>query len=249
METHAPHVHHASGKKFSQYFYEFLMLFLAVFFGFLAEYFLEHQIEKEKESQFIKSLVEDLNDDIKSIDQNIAAQKINLVLMDSLLMVLNNPSLIKESGDLIYYAARVGPRLGLLLTNTKTFEQLKYSGGFRLIRNNVASDKIMAYYNLFPIVRMLEEIYLDEQSEYKKVASKILDPVILRESEMENGSIRRSTNNPKLRTYDTELLKEFGFYILQTNGSRRGILPREEKIKQSALELIKYIEGNYEIDR
>ena len=46
METHAPHVHHASGKKFSQYFYEFLMLFLAVFFGFLAEYFLEHQIEK-----------------------------------------------------------------------------------------------------------------------------------------------------------------------------------------------------------
>ena len=35
-----------AGKKWTHYFWEFLMLFLAVFCGFLAEYQLEHTIEK-----------------------------------------------------------------------------------------------------------------------------------------------------------------------------------------------------------
>lgn len=185
METHAPHVHHAAGKKFSHYFYEFLMLFLAVFFGFLAEYQLEHQIEKDKEGQFIKSLVSDLKDDIKSLDQNIALQKTGLILMDSLLSVLTDPVLVKENGDMIYYVARVCPRLGLLSTNTKTFDQLKNSGGFRLIRNAKTSDKIMTYYNQFPMIHLLEGIYMDEFSEYKKIGSKIFDPIVLRKIKME----------------------------------------------------------------
>ena len=43
MEVHA-HTH-TSRKKWTHYFWEFLMLFLAVFCGFLAEYQLEHIIE------------------------------------------------------------------------------------------------------------------------------------------------------------------------------------------------------------
>ncbi len=44
MEVHA-HTHTAR-KKWTDYFWEFLMLFLAVFCGFLAEYQLEHKIER-----------------------------------------------------------------------------------------------------------------------------------------------------------------------------------------------------------
>lgn len=248
METHTPHVHHSEGKKFSQYFYEFLMLFLAVFFGFMAEYFLEHQIEKEREIQFIKSLVSDLKDDIKSLDQNVALQKTGLILMDSLLSVLTDPILVKENGDMIYYAARVGPRLGLLSTNTKTFDQLKNSGGFRLIRKAETSDKIMSYYNQFPMIHLLEDLYIGEFSEYKIIGAKIFDPIVLRKMEMEDGSISRSVNNPVLRSYDKELLKELGFFILQINGSRRSILKAEYNIKKSADELITYLEKNYEME-
>ena len=50
MEVHA-HTHTAR-KKWTHYFWEFLMLFLAVFCGFLAEYQLEHKIEKDREKQF-----------------------------------------------------------------------------------------------------------------------------------------------------------------------------------------------------
>ena len=53
MEVHH-HSHTASppagraGKKWTHYFWEFLMLFLAVFCGFLAEYQLEHKIESDR---------------------------------------------------------------------------------------------------------------------------------------------------------------------------------------------------------
>ena len=58
MEVHA-HTHTAR-KKWTHYFWEFIMLFLAVFCGFLAEYLLEHKIEKEKGKQFAISFREDL---------------------------------------------------------------------------------------------------------------------------------------------------------------------------------------------
>lgn len=41
---------HTARKKWTHYFWEFLMLFLAVFCGFLAEYQLKHKIEKDRES-------------------------------------------------------------------------------------------------------------------------------------------------------------------------------------------------------
>ena len=47
MEVH--HRSHTTGKKWTHYFWEFLMLFLAVFCGFLAENQREHVIEKKRE--------------------------------------------------------------------------------------------------------------------------------------------------------------------------------------------------------
>ena len=61
MEVHA-HAH-TPRKKWTHYFWEFLMLFLAVFCGFLAEYQLEHKIEKEKGKQYIRSFYHDLKTD------------------------------------------------------------------------------------------------------------------------------------------------------------------------------------------
>jgi hypothetical protein len=58
MEVH--HHAHTSRKKWSHYFWEFLMLFLAVFCGFLAEYKLEHVIEHQREKEYAKSLYDEL---------------------------------------------------------------------------------------------------------------------------------------------------------------------------------------------
>src|SRR5687768_5593694 len=245
MEVHQ-HTH-TPRKKWTHYFWEFLMLFLAVFCGFFAEYQLEHKIEKEREIQFIKSLSDDLRGDIKILEQNIAGQKTGIFLMDSLLTIINDKQLIKTNGNQLYYIARIGPRLNTLSNNNKTFEQLKNSGGFRLIRKTETANKIMAYYNGFNLIRLHEEIYLLEFGEYKKLATKIFDPLVFRMMEREDGQISRHANNPVLRTYDPELLKELGVYIVYLNGTRKGILPEEENLKKSGNDLIIYLEKEYNL--
>src|SRR5262245_55399894 len=168
MEVHH-HAHHGK-KKWTEYFWEFLMLFLAVFCGFLAEYQLEHKIEKDKEEQFMHSLVADLEDDLTRIDQYIAREKNSVLLFDSLCNYLDSPAVAKKNGDAIYYAARVGPRTAPFINNSRTFDQLTNSGGFRLIHKSETSNRIMSYYSQLPWIRLLEGNFLREFDAYKAAA-------------------------------------------------------------------------------
>ena len=246
MEVHA-HTHTAR-KKWAHYLWEFLMLFLAVFCGFLAEYQLEHKIEKDREVQFIKSLVTDLQDDEIVIQKNIAGNRANIALMDSFLTIVSTPSLLKEQGNNAYYMARMGPRILTLVTNNKTFEQLKNSGSFRLIHSNEAANKIMEYYNQLPQITKLEDLYFEEFAHYKTIASKLFEPTVFRAMENEDGSIKREANNPQLRTTNAEILKEFGLYIVYMNGTIRSIAPMEENLLKTGKGLIKYLKEKYHLD-
>jgi len=245
MEVH--HHSHTSRKKWTHYFWEFLMLFLAVFCGFLAEYQLEHKIEKDRESQFINSLVADLQDDVKNLDEMIVWEQLGIATLDTLIYLLNSPEQAKQNGDQLYYVARTGPRSNPFANNSRTFDQLKYSGGFRLIRNAESSNKIMAYYNQLSTIRLLEDNYNHEFDNFKKVGAKILDPAILRKQESDKGEIQRSNDNPPLITYDASQLKELGFHTLQMNGSRRSKKLLLENMKGSGEELVFFLKNKYHL--
>jgi hypothetical protein len=247
MEVHN-HGHVHEQKKWKEYVFQFFMLFLAVFCGYLAEYQLEHKIETDREKQFVASLVYDLKDDVASLEEHTKSQRTVINMMDSLFTFINDPNLAAENGDAIYYIGRVGPRLPTFASNNKTFEQLKNSGGFRLIRKQEISNKIMSYYNKLPMLHQLENNYSIEFVEYKKLAAKIFDPAIFRKMENDSGGVNRGNDNPPLRTYDLELLKEFGINIVYLNGTRKGLLPTEETLKKSALELIDYLEKQYHLE-
>jgi len=224
------------------------MLFLAVFCGFLAEYQLEHKIEKEREKEYVQSLVEDLRNDTSLIRAHIVGQKVTIKMMDSLIFFLNNAELIKSHSDEVYYIARVGPRSATFISNNKTFEQLKNAGGFRLIRNNEAANKIMEYYNLIPFLHQLEEIFNSEFTEYKKIAAKIFDPSVFRSMEDDSdGSIKRTHNDPLLLNTTPELLKELGIYSVYLNGTRRGILQLLPELELKGADLIHYLKKEYHL--
>ncbi len=249
MEVHH-HSHSGHGKKnWKSYFWEFLMLFLAVFCGFLAEYQLEHKIERDREKQFINSLVADLKDDEKSLTAMMESEQFGLASIDTLMNLLNNPALAKQHGDQLYFVARMGPRYIPFANNSRTFDQLKFSGGFRLIRNTEASNKIMEYYNKLPVIHLMEDNYNHEFDNYKRTAAKILDPGILRRQEGNSGEILRSNDNPVLRTYDAEMLKELSFHSLQMNGSRRSKLALLENLKKEGIELIDFLNKKYHLDQ
>ena len=106
----------------------------------------------------------------------------------------------------------------------------------------------MGYYNQFSFIRMMEDNYNREFDSYKQIAAKILDPGILRRQETDSGNITRSSDNPALRTYDVELLKEMAYHTLQMNGSRRSRLLLFEKLKKSAESLNAYLQEKYGLD-
>ncbi|ULQ51323.1 hypothetical protein [Flavihumibacter fluvii] len=181
-------------------------------------------------------------------DRKTHLAKSPLLLTRRLLIQLNNPQLAKQHGDNLYYAARIGPRSIPFANNSRTFDQLKNSGGFRLIRKTEASNNIMGYYNQFSWIRLLEDNYNHEFDNFKHIAAKILDPAILRKQEKDNGNIERSNDNPSLRTYDTEMLKEMAFHTVHMTGSRRSKLLLFEKLKQSADDLNNYLKKEYQLE-
>jgi hypothetical protein len=245
MEVH--HHSHTARKKWTHYFWEFLMLFLAVFCGFLAEYQLEHKIEKDREKQFIRSMIADLGDDISHMDAVIAEEQRGRDLLDTLIYILNDPAKARQRGDELYYIARVGPRHIPLSNNTRTFDQLKNSGGFRLIRKADASNRIMGYYNLFTQVRLLENNFNAEFNNYKLVGGRVLDPGILRRQESDSGNIVMSDDNPQLLTYDPALLNELAFHTLQMNGSRRSKIFLLKELRQQAGSLAHFLKEKYHL--
>ena len=89
MEVHAHS--HTERKKWTHYFWEFLMLFLAVFCGFLAEYKLEQTIERHREKEYMQLMVEDLKKDTANINTMVEGNRILISGLDSLLDMLSNP--------------------------------------------------------------------------------------------------------------------------------------------------------------
>ena len=81
MEVHA-HTHTAR-KRWTHYFWEFIMLFLAVFCGFLAEYQLEHKIEKERARKYMYDMVENLKYDTIRYNRNLVNNETIGMQLDS----------------------------------------------------------------------------------------------------------------------------------------------------------------------
>src|ERR1700692_4362714 len=125
MEVHHhPDLHHKK-KNFKEYFLEFLVIFLAVSLGFLAESFREYLGDHSKEKEYIHSLIADLKSDQQVVAQHILQVKESIGMMDSLIAILDTPSLMNNNTGELYYLARLAPRLKPLSTSNRTFEQLK----------------------------------------------------------------------------------------------------------------------------
>ena len=144
MEVHA-HTHTAR-KKWTHYFWEFLMLFLAVFCGFLAEYQLEHKIEKDREKQYMLSLLNDLEKDTVSINKALDGNTYLQKGIDTLLNFIANPQTDKAyQRNLFLYSVKYTYWFFTVEFSELTLSQLKNSGGFRLIKNNKVAAGIAEY--------------------------------------------------------------------------------------------------------
>ena len=133
-------------KKWTHYFWEFLMLFLAVFCGFLAEYQLEHKIEKDRELVYMKNLLDDLKKDTANINTMVTGNRLLISGLDSLLDMLSNPQAEKNyQRKLFTYSLMYTYWYMPIQFSELTLSQLKYNGGFRLIKKSKVASGILQY--------------------------------------------------------------------------------------------------------
>lgn len=150
MEVHAHS--HTPRKKWTHYFWEFLMLFLAVFCGFLAENQREHMIEHKREKQFVTSLINDLQLDIAWLDTVANSARSRIQNTDSALLVLTEQTRNEIPVKAYQYLKKAEIQV-MFFSNDGTITQLKSSGGMRLIRKRNAVDSMENYDRL---IRRLE---------------------------------------------------------------------------------------------
>ncbi|MBL0274473.1 MAG: hypothetical protein IPQ06_15830 [Chitinophagaceae bacterium] len=146
MEVHA-HTHTAR-KKWTHYFWEFLMLFLAVFCGFLAENQREHFVEAQRAKEYAKSLLSDMKEDTVEISGGIIQNTFMIEAFDSCVSIgLKNIDNLTVPG-VFYYYSRFSTNAYAIDWNKSTLTQLVQSGNLRYFKNKELVRKINKYYSL-----------------------------------------------------------------------------------------------------
>jgi hypothetical protein len=65
--------------------------------------------------------------------------------------------------------------------------------------------------------------------------------------EMKIGGITRTDQNPPLRSYDPDLIKQLSIFAVYMNGSGRGILQQVIELKHKGEIMIDYLQKEYHL--
>jgi hypothetical protein len=244
MEVHAHS--HTARKKWTHYIWEFLMLFLAVFCGFLAEYQLEHKIEKDREKQYIESLLEDLHEDTITLTETIDEYEGHRKRNDTLVKLLTGAE-VKDRGADLYYLGRRASRSVRLALHDFTIQQMKSSGGFRLIRKHKVSKAVIEYYNRIVFIDYLHGIESNETDEYRKMATEVFHPLQFSSIVGVDNVVMRPPGNPALLTYEPKVLLRIAGMISYITNTKLGLLKAEVEMKKAAIELTQLIKKEYKL--
>ena len=157
MEVHAHS--HTERKKWTHYFWEFLMLFLAVSLGFYAENLREGILHKKEVKTQLNSLLSDFQTDIALFDSLADRNTYSAEVADSLVELLHSG--IKNTTDIYFTARTIMANNGYGYSNSKSFDQLKSSGLLRYIKPKILLDSIGTNYASFQ--------WLDNQTELMRL--------------------------------------------------------------------------------
>ena len=166
MEVHA-HTH-TPRKKWTHYFWEFLMLFLAVFCGFLAEYQLEHMIEHQREKKYAQTLYDDIKVDTFLLNVQIRERNFVIPKIDTFRLLVHTKAVNELPAGTWAYFGRFGTRHTLVTLQDATLQQLLSSGGLRLFQKHDVADAIAQFSQS---VRDMKETFIFQDLMYSDLVN------------------------------------------------------------------------------
>ena len=246
MEVH--HHSHTPRKKWTHYFWEFVMLFLAVFAGFLAENQREHYVEHQREKQYMKSMLEDLQIDLQNIAQSQAEKARMVQFADSLTQLYIDGSYKENTGLFYLYARNFSTYQNLFIMTDVTLAQLKNSGGLRLIRKPEIVNNLQAYDNVFHQFRLSQEREDRYLMEYREIMAKIFDIKVFSKMVETYPEINMPQGNPPLFNDDKQLINEMLIRVHIAKRNKLASLRYISRLKEKAESLIGQIKKDYHLN-
>ena len=240
MEVH--HHSHTSRKKWTHYFWEFLMLFLAVFCGFLAENQREHYIEKQREKKFARRLLSDLREDSAFYQRRLKNLEEAGKKQGSLVKIMTGP--VKATDYEVVSAFMPLLHLYDVQVTTATYDQMKASGSLRYIHNDELTTALQKYYEiLLPRATRQREgaqIYFIELiAPYVAKHFKVQDMETIGDSLINRNQVILSRSPES----DQELINLTGIY----SDSQQQLIPLLKPAVKKAQELIELIKKEYHL--
>ncbi|HEU5166872.1 MAG TPA: hypothetical protein VFU29_15085 [Chitinophagaceae bacterium] len=249
MEVH--HHAHTERKKWTHYFWEFLMLFLAVFCGFLAENQREHMVEHQREKQYMHSLLNDLKKDTTNFNGVITSYTNSIKGMDTLIGLLKSPERNKYTGDIYYFAKEV-VFYKPFNTLDKTYEQMKSSGNLRLVHDTNLLDSLSNYYYDFNYIEKHGpgQMELEVRHDLFACYNKLFDASVFQKMISSPDSItiiNRPVGNLPLLTNEPAVINELCMRVHNMSFVRRVGINQARRHITWATDLIKKIEEEYHL--
>jgi hypothetical protein len=246
MEVHH-HSHHGK-KKWTEYFWEFLMLFFAVTLGFFVENQREHYVEHQRERKYISSLIADIKTDTAELNRYIRTKEFRSNQSDTLIRLLISGR-YKELGSEAYYLARILTR-GTQFTNSDgTMQQLKNAGGLRLIRKQFIVDTIMKYD--YQIQGLLYSVSREQLfgNRFTELTGEIFDAeVFYNMIDPASDYASRPKGNPQLLTNDRITINKVAVQAQYVATLQRLNLLRAKSLKVFAIRVIEFLQKEYHLN-
>ena len=244
MEVH--HHSHSSRKKWTHYFWEFFMLFLAVTLGFFVENQREHFIEKKRAKEYARLLADDLNFDIAEL--NRAERVLNHIITagDSLALLLSDNDVRKIPGGKLYYYEYWSGWRWSIISRDATLQQLKNSGGLRLIRKHHVADSIAKYDVTVRFLSMQNELEESLINDYRETASNIFDARIFDQMLDSNNNVSKILKeDPKLLAFTQKELQHWNYRMYAMKALNKAIRRDARIFLQQAVNLLNTLEKEY----
>jgi hypothetical protein len=245
MEVHA-HTH-SPRKKWTHYFWEFLMLFLAVFCGFLAENQREHMVENQREKKFIRSLISDLSSDTSRLGVIVKLRNERAVMFDSFMVLLNKPGAEAYSRTIYYYNSYATRGMAFRFTPADgTMQQLKNGGNLRLIQKTAVSDSIIAYdvvNRAYVWGNLDEEEMMDS---YRNIAEAVFDGRVLDAMRDEENNVSMPDYDPPFRKTEDAVFR-LNYRIHMLIAFNKTLRRQAKELREKASSLISQLKEEYQL--
>jgi hypothetical protein len=246
MEVH--HHAHTPRKKWTHYFWEFLMLFLAVFCGFLAENYRETIVNKEKAHHYIQNMVADLKADTADLNFSIYYQQLWSDHLDSALQIpIDRIKDIKTQDTFYYHFLPYYCWVQPFIQNDNTITQLK-AGGFNLIRNEKVIDSINLVYNFYRGVQFANDYNNTFYWDIARKAQEMMDMPVPPKTIEENIPKHFLQNKEVFIKYDRQAIHQLYSMIKNAKGSLVTTIHEEMLYREKVERLLNYLQKEYHLE-